>query len=81
MAKILEIHGGSLGPEASRRGARLVVEVNLPMSNRLSNAVSKPLRIMKFGGTSVGDASAIQKVVDIIRGASRDRDLWWSSRP
>ena len=30
---------------------------------------------MKFGGTSVGDASAIQKVVDIIREASRDRDL------
>jgi aspartate kinase len=30
---------------------------------------------MKFGGTSVGDASAIQKVVDIIRDASRDSDL------
>ena len=45
------------------------------MSNRLSNAVKKPLRLMKFGGTSVGDASAIQKVVDIIRGASRDGDL------
>ncbi len=30
---------------------------------------------MKFGGTSVGDASAIQKVVDIIREASHDRDL------
>jgi len=30
---------------------------------------------MKFGGTSVGDASAIRKVVDIIRGASRDGDL------
>jgi aspartokinase/homoserine dehydrogenase 1 len=45
------------------------------MSNRLSNAVKKPLRIMKFGGTSVGDASAIQKVVAIIRDASRDSDL------
>jgi aspartokinase/homoserine dehydrogenase 1 len=45
------------------------------MSNRLSNAVKKPLRIMKFGGTSVGDASAIQKVVEIIRGASSDGDL------
>ncbi|MGA9306204.1 MAG: aspartate kinase [Candidatus Sulfotelmatobacter sp.] len=45
------------------------------MSNRLSNSVKKPLRIMKFGGTSVGDASAIQKVVDIIRGASRDGGL------
>jgi aspartokinase/homoserine dehydrogenase 1 len=45
------------------------------MSNRLSNSMKKPFRIMKFGGTSVGDASAIQKVVDIIRGASRDGDL------
>ncbi|HXR16995.1 MAG TPA: aspartate kinase [Terriglobales bacterium] len=35
----------------------------------------KPLRIMKFGGTSVGDASCIQKVVEIIRAASRDGDL------
>ncbi len=45
------------------------------MSNRLSNAVKKPLRIMKFGGTSVGDASAIQKVVAIICDASRESDL------
>ncbi len=45
------------------------------MSNRLSNAVKKPLRIMKFGGTSVGDPSAIQKVVDIIRGAARESHL------
>jgi aspartokinase/homoserine dehydrogenase 1 len=30
---------------------------------------------MKFGGTSVGDASCIQKVVEIIRAASRDGDL------
>lgn len=45
------------------------------MSSRLSNAMKKPLRIMKFGGTSVGDPSAIQKVVDIIRGAAREGDL------
>lgn len=45
------------------------------MSNRLSNAVKKPFRIMKFGGTSVGDESAIQKVVEIICGASHDGDL------
>jgi aspartate kinase len=30
---------------------------------------------MKFGGTSVGNASSIQKVVEIIRGASRASDL------
>ena len=32
----------------------------------------KPLQVMKFGGTSVGDASCIEKVVGIIRNASRD---------
>ena len=30
---------------------------------------------MKFGGTSVGDASCIRKVVDIIRAASRGSNL------
>jgi len=39
------------------------------------NTMSKPLRIMKFGGTSVGDASSIQKVVEIIRGAAPDSGL------
>ena len=37
--------------------------------------VGEPLRIMKFGGTSVGDASCIRKVVDIIRAASRASNL------
>jgi aspartokinase/homoserine dehydrogenase 1 len=45
------------------------------MNRQLSNTVKKPLRIMKFGGTSVGDGSSIQKVVEIIRGASRESDL------
>lgn len=31
----------------------------------------KPIRVMKFGGTSVGDASAIGKVAEIIRAAAR----------
>jgi bifunctional aspartokinase / homoserine dehydrogenase 1 len=35
----------------------------------------RPLWVMKFGGTSVGDATAIQKVVDIIRNASRNCDV------
>jgi aspartokinase/homoserine dehydrogenase 1 len=35
----------------------------------------KPLHVLKFGGTSVGDASRIQKVVEIIREASRASDL------
>lgn len=35
----------------------------------------RPLRVMKFGGTSVGDAAAIAKVVEIIRAASRHCDV------
>jgi len=35
----------------------------------------RPLRVMKFGGTSVGDASCILKVVEIIRSASHDSDV------
>jgi bifunctional aspartokinase / homoserine dehydrogenase 1 len=35
----------------------------------------KPLRVMKFGGTSVGDASCIQRVVEIVRAATRESDV------
>jgi bifunctional aspartokinase / homoserine dehydrogenase 1 len=35
----------------------------------------KPLRVMKFGGTSVGDGPAISSVVDIIVAASRESSL------
>jgi len=45
------------------------------MNSQLSKTRKKPLRIMKFGGTSVGDASSILRVVEIIRGASRESDL------
>jgi aspartokinase/homoserine dehydrogenase 1 len=37
--------------------------------------VKRPLRIVKFGGTSVGDAPRIRKVVEIIRDAARDSDV------
>jgi aspartokinase/homoserine dehydrogenase 1 len=42
-----------------------------------SNAgeLKRPLRVMKFGGTSVGDASCIAKVVEIIRAASSESEL------
>jgi len=36
---------------------------------------NKPLRILKFGGTSVADASCMQRVVEIIRAASRESQL------
>ncbi|MGO9125589.1 MAG: aspartate kinase [Terriglobales bacterium] len=36
--------------------------------------MKKPLRVMKFGGTSVGDASRIEKVIGIICGSVRYSD-------
>ena len=38
---------------------------------RSESSPKKPLVVMKFGGTSVGDASCIRRVVDIVRAASR----------
>ncbi len=35
----------------------------------------RPLRVMKFGGTSVGDANCIAGVVEIIRAASLESDV------
>jgi bifunctional aspartokinase / homoserine dehydrogenase 1 len=37
--------------------------------------LKRPLGVMKFGGTSVSDASCIEKVIEIIRTASLDRDI------
>lgn len=35
----------------------------------------KPLRVLKFGGTSVGDAEAIERVIEIVRGAAQESNL------
>ena len=40
--------------------------------DQVRGKIKKPLRVMKFGGTSVGDASCIARVVEIVRAASRD---------
>jgi bifunctional aspartokinase / homoserine dehydrogenase 1 len=45
------------------------------MSSQTSRNGKRPLRVMKFGGTSVGDAPRIRKVVEIIRDAARESDL------
>jgi len=37
--------------------------------------LNKPLRILKFGGTSVADAACITKVAEIIRAASSESDI------
>jgi aspartokinase/homoserine dehydrogenase 1 len=42
---------------------------------RVRNSGRKPVRVMKFGGTSVGDASSIERVVEIIGGAARYSDV------
>lgn len=35
----------------------------------------KSLRVLKFGGTSVGDASCIERVIEIVRTASRESEV------
>jgi len=45
------------------------------MNTQSLETVKKPLRIMKFGGTSVGDATRIRKVVEIIREAARESEV------
>jgi aspartokinase/homoserine dehydrogenase 1 len=46
-----------------------------PVQSHVRESARKPLRVMKFGGTSVGDASCIAKVAEITRAASRDNDI------
>src|SRR5271166_6412753 len=45
-----------------------------PGKSTMAN-VDRPLRVVKFGGTSVGDATRIRKVVEIVRDAARESDL------
>ncbi len=40
-----------------------------------SSNMKKPLRVMKFGGTSLGDPTCIRKVVEIVCDAARDSRL------
>jgi bifunctional aspartokinase / homoserine dehydrogenase 1 len=44
-------------------------------SGRLRSPEKKPLRVLKFGGTSVGDAACMERVIEIIRNAWRDSDV------
>jgi bifunctional aspartokinase / homoserine dehydrogenase 1 len=49
--------------------------VSGPHFARRATSFCKPLRVMKFGGTSVGDASCITKVSEIVRTASHECHL------
>ncbi|MGA9041500.1 MAG: aspartate kinase [Terriglobales bacterium] len=46
-----------------------------PVAARMRKNLSKPLLVMKFGGTSVGNASCIENAVEIVRAAARDNDV------
>lgn len=43
-----------------------------PVQHRIHRNGRKPMRVMKFGGTSVGTSCCIQQVVEIIGSAARD---------
>ena len=43
-----------------------------PAVDQIGRVAKQTLQVMKFGGTSVGDASCIEKVIEIIRTASRE---------
>lgn len=45
------------------------------LPSQIRRSTKKPLLVMKFGGTSVGDAGRIEKVAEIIRDASRDSNV------
>ena len=45
------------------------------MSDPASMIKMRPLRILKFGGTSVGDTSSIRRVAEIVRDAADESDL------
>ncbi|HTC46690.1 MAG TPA: aspartate kinase [Candidatus Aquilonibacter sp.] len=44
-----------------------------PLRDRVTG--KKPFQIMKFGGTSVGDAACIERVIEIVRSGSEDADI------
>jgi aspartate kinase len=49
--------------------------VPAPVAADLRRDPKKPVRVMKFGGTSVGDASCIARVVEIIQAAARESQV------
>ncbi len=66
-----------LGASVTRRAGIFQDETIHTMSERRRSERSskKPLVVLKFGGTSVGDASCIKRVVEIIRAASRASNI------
>ncbi len=67
----------NLGPTVAKRAGMHQEEPvrNILDRRRTERPRKKPLRIMKFGGTSVGNASCIRRVVEIIREASQQSNV------
>ena len=59
-----------LVPEDGPRDVTRDVPRDMPRNVRRD--LQKPIRVMKFGGTSVGDAACIARVVEIVRAASQE---------
>jgi aspartokinase/homoserine dehydrogenase 1 len=62
-------------PDAATRASEFFSERHIqhrPVQSQIRKNVRKPLRVMKFGGTSVGDASCINRVVEIVQAAARE---------
>jgi bifunctional aspartokinase / homoserine dehydrogenase 1 len=66
---------GSRVPHASRETNVVPFVYRHVFHSRASKNPKKPLLVMKFGGTSVGDASCMLRVVDIVRAASVQSNL------
>ena len=66
-----------LGSSALRRAGALHEEgIHSSLERRRTErSRRKPLRVVKFGGTSVGDVASIEKVVEIIRAGSLESNV------
>ena len=62
----------SAEPLARRAVGSLVSHQHRSVHGQLRGNAKKPLRVMKFGGTSVANASSIEKVADIVHAAARE---------
>jgi aspartokinase/homoserine dehydrogenase 1 len=60
----------SMAPQANRETNVVPFVYRHVLHGRAFKNAKKPLLVMKFGGTSVGDASCMLRVVDIVRAAS-----------
>jgi aspartokinase/homoserine dehydrogenase 1 len=74
----LPVAGGQTTHHSKRH--KSLADYGLCLVERTGNSLearssSKPLRVMKFGGTSLGDACCISNAVEIIRAHSRDTAL------